>query len=166
MAKQLNVSLSFNANTAKAKQQILELQSTLDNLIKNSATSSSGKLAITKELSEAQVAASKLQTILSQSMNIKTGNLDLTKFSEALNTSGLQFSTLKTQLDNLGPSGQKAFMSLAQSVVSADVPLTRTSKLLSEMWTTMQNTVRWQLSSSILHGVIGAYQSAMGYAKS
>ena len=166
MAKQLNVSLSFNANTAKAKQQILELQSTLDNLIKNSATSSSGKLAITKELSEAQVAASKLQTILSQSMNIKTGNLDLTKFSEALNTSGLKLSTLKTQLDNLGPSGQKAFMSLAQSVVSADVPLTRTSKLLSEMWTTMQNTVRWQLSSSILHGVIGAYQSAMGYAKS
>ena len=166
MAKQLNVSLSFNANTAKAKQQILELQSALDNLIKNSATSSSGKLAITKELSEAQVAASKLQTILSQSMNVKTGNLDLTKFSEALNTSGLKLSTLKTQLDNLGPSGQKAFMSLAQSVVSADVPLTRTSKLLSEMWTTMQNTVRWQLSSSILHGVIGAYQSAMGYAKS
>jgi hypothetical protein len=38
-------------------------------------------------------------------MNVKTGNLDLTKFSEALNTSGLKLSTLKTQLDNLGPSG-------------------------------------------------------------
>ena len=29
----------------------------------------------------------------------------------------------------------------------------------------MKNTVRWQLSSSMLHGVMGAYQSAMGYAK-
>jgi hypothetical protein len=98
-------------------------------------------------------------------MNVKTGNLDLTKFSQSLNSSGMKLSTLKTQLDSLGPSGQKAFLSLAQSVVTADVPLTRTSKLLDGMWTSIKNTARWQLSSSMLHGVIGAYQSAMGYAK-
>jgi hypothetical protein len=29
----------------------------------------------------------------------------------------------------------------------------------------MKNTARWQLSSSVLHGFIGAVQSAFGYAK-
>jgi TP901 family phage tail tape measure protein len=33
------------------------------------------------------------------------------------------------------------------------------------MGTTLANTARWQLSSSILHGFIGAYQQAMGYVK-
>ena len=166
MAKQLNVSLGFSADTSKAKKQIQDLQASLDSLIKSSVkTTGSGELAITKQLTEAQVAAGKLQTILSQSMNEKTGNLDLTRFSQSLSQSGLELGVLKKQLDSLGPAGQKAFVNLAQSIVTADVPLARTSKLITEMWTTMKNTVRWQLSSSMLHGVMGAYQSAMGYAK-
>jgi hypothetical protein len=38
----------------------------------------------------------------------------------------------------------------------AEMPLMRTNKLISELWSTMKNTVRWQLSSSALHGFIGA----------
>jgi hypothetical protein len=32
----------------------------------------------------------------------------------------------------------------------------RANQALNEMWTTMKNTARWQLSSSILHGFMGA----------
>lgn len=167
MAKQLNVSLSFNADTAKAKAQIQDLQNTLNQLVKGSVASSAmtGNLGITKDLMEAQIAATKLQTILSQSVNTKTGNLDLTKFSESFNKAGMDLKVLKGQLDSLGPTGQKAFMSLASSIVSADVPLKRTNALVSELWTTMKNTARWQLSSSVLHGFMGTIQSATGYAK-
>ena len=166
MAKQLNVNLAFNADTTKAKAQMQDLQSTLDALIKGSAAGASQSgLGLTKDLMEAQIAATKLQTILGQSVNAKTGNLDLTRFSESLNKAGLELSTLKTQLDLLGPTGQKAFMSLASSIVSADVPLKRTNALVSELWTTMKNTARWQLSSSVLHGFMGTIQSATGYAK-
>ena len=35
MAKQLNVNLAFNADTAKARQQIQELQKSLNDLIIN-----------------------------------------------------------------------------------------------------------------------------------
>lgn len=167
MAKQLNVSLSFNADTSKAKAQIQDLQNTLNQLVKGSVASSAmtGNLGITKDLMEAQIAATKLQTILSQSVNTKTGNLDLTKFSESFNKAGMDLKVLKGQLDSLGPTGQKAFMSLASSIVSADVPLKRTNALVSELWTTMKNTARWQLSSSVLHGFMGTIQSATGYAK-
>jgi len=98
-------------------------------------------------------------------MNTKTGNLDLTKFSESLNKANLNITKLENSLTKLGPEGQKAFMSLTQSIVSADVPLRRTNALVSEMWTTMKNTARWQLSSSVLHGFMGSLQSAMGYAR-
>jgi hypothetical protein len=68
-------------------------------------------------------------------------------------------------LTNLGPDGEKAFLQLAQSIVTAEVPMKRANAALEEMWTTMKNTARWQISSSILHGFMGAVQSAYGYAQ-
>jgi len=56
----------------------------------------------------------------------------------------------------LGPAGDQAFAKLARSIVQAEVPLKRTSGLLSEFKTTLMNTARWQISSSILHGFMGA----------
>jgi hypothetical protein len=39
------------------------------------------------------------------------------------------------------------------------------SNRLSEFATTLKNTARWQISSSILHGFMGAVQSAYGYSQ-
>jgi len=47
-------------------------------------------------------------------------------------------------------------MSLANSVMSAEIPIRRSGALLKQMGTTLMNTARWQLSSSILHGFVGA----------
>jgi uncharacterized membrane protein len=33
------------------------------------------------------------------------------------------------------------------------------------MWTTLKNTAKWQLSSSVIHGIIGAFSGAVSYAK-
>lgn len=41
----------------------------------------------------------------------------------------------------------------------------RTSGLLKEFATTLANSARWQISSSILHGFMGAIRSAYGYAQ-
>lgn len=169
MAKQLNsyqVNLQFTADSKSAQNQIRDLQFQLDNLLKSSVNEvQTQKLPITKELTEAQIAASKLQTILSQTVNIKTGKMDLTKFSQSLRQSNLNLEKLQNNLMELGSEGQKAFMSLAQSIIEADVPLKRTSALVSEMWTVMKNTARWQISSSALHSFTGAISSAYRYAE-
>lgn len=169
MAKQLNsyqVNLQFSANTTQAKTQLRDLQTTLDAIIKESVAGvSKGDFNLTKRLNEAQIAASKLQTILTQTTNVKTGKMDLTRFSQSLKQSNLDLKKIQNSLLELGPSGQKAFMSLAQSIVEADVPLKRTNLLVSELWTTLKNTARWQISSSALHAFMGTIQSAYGYAK-
>ena len=74
-------------------------------------------------------------------------------------------SEYAAKLQSIGPAGQKAFMLLAQSVASAEVPIRRSNALLTGLWTTMKNTARWQLTSSMLHGFIGAVQSAFRYTQ-
>ena len=54
---------------------------------------------------------------------------------------------------------------MAKAISVAEVPLKRTNALVAEFQTTLANTARWQISSSILHGTMGAMQSALGYAK-
>ena len=53
---------------------------------------------------------------------------------------------------------------LAKSISTAELPLKRSNALLKEFGTTLANTVRWQISSSILHGFMGAVSTAYGYA--
>jgi hypothetical protein len=59
----------------------------------------------------------------------------------------------RDQLRSMGPEGEKAFTQVANSILKAEAPLRRTSKLIDTMWTTLKNTARWELSSSILHGL-------------
>lgn len=163
MAKQLNVNLAFTADTSKAKAQLQDLQRSLDSLMKGSTNSAN--LPLTKELLEAQNAAASLKVALDSAINTQTGKLDITKFSGAMKTAGLDATTLRKHLENLGPAGNQAFLSLTKSVMSAEMPVRRTNALIAEMWTTLKNTARWQISSSILHGFMGTVQSAYGYTQ-
>ena len=162
MAKQLNVSLNFTANTAQAKAQMQELQRQLNSLTSSLTTAD---LPITKEVKEATVAAANLKVALAQSMNVDTGKFDLSKFNNTLKKSGTNLEQIHKQLTGLGADGRKAFMSLAQSIAAAEIPSRRVNSTLNEMWITMKNTARWQLSSSALHAFSGALHSAFGYAK-
>jgi hypothetical protein len=56
-------------------------------------------------------------------------------------------------------------MSLASAVAQAEVPIKRSNAMLKEFATTLKNTARWQISSSILHGFMGTLSSAYGYAQ-
>ena len=163
MAKQLNVNLAFTADTSKAKAQLQDLQRSLDSLMKGSANTAN--LPLTKELLEAQNAAASLKVALDSAINTQTGKLDITKFSGAMKTADLDATTLRKHLENLGPAGNQAFLSLTKSVMSAEMPIRRTNALVAEMWTTLKNTARWQISSSILHGFMGTVQSAYGYTQ-
>ena len=75
-----------------------------------------------------------------------------------MKSAGLDATQLRKQLETLGPGGSQAFLSLTKSVMSAEMPIRRTNTLVAEMWTTLKNTARWQISSSVLHGFMGTMQ--------
>ena len=163
MAKQLNVNLAFTADTGKAAASIRSLQNQLTQLM-NNAAKDSASLGLTKDIKEATTAVAQLKAQLSGAMS-STGTLDLTKFNDSLRASGMTLEQYRVKLSALGPEGTAAFSQLASSVASAEIPIRRANTLLTELGTTLANTARWQLSSSLLHGFIGGLQHAYGYAQ-
>lgn len=164
MPKQLNIKLGFEADTKQAQQQIAQLQKSLDGLL-NSSIKQGSLTGFNSDIVKAQQSILQLKTVLNNSLNADTGRLDLSKFSGQLSNSGLTLNSLSKDMNALGADGQKAFLNLANSIVTAQKPMVESNKLLDGMWTALKNTARWQLSSSILHGFMGALQGAYGYAQ-
>ena len=163
-----NVNMRFTADTGSARQQLRDLQSSIDTLMNQVATKNIKFFdvnATKKEIDEASAAVQELKIALDQATNVNTGRLDLSKFSKSLSQSGYTLQDFATHLENLGPTGDKAFVQLAQSVINAEVPLKRTNALLDNFKKTLANTVRWQISSNIMHGVQGSIQRAYYYAE-
>lgn len=164
MAKHLNVSLGFTADASQAKRELQSLQRSLNDLVKNSSITKDD-LGLVNEIQGATRAAAQLAVQLKNATNVNTGNLDLTKFSDAMKSSGMTLDKYATQLSLLGPTGEKAFVDLTRSITLAEVPLKRTSKMLDELWVAMKNTTRWQITSSAMHGFLGAVSSAYRYVE-
>lgn len=160
MAKQLNVALDFTANTTQAKQQIQELQQLLTKV------AYSTDLGVDpSKMKEASAAAKELAVHLNEAYNQKTGNYDLSKLNASLAKSKTSVTELSTSLLQAGTTGQQAFIKLAQSIAAADQPMITLNARLQDFLTTVKNTVKWQISSSMIHGVMGALQGAYHYAQ-
>ena len=160
MAKQLNVALDFTANTTQAKQQIQELQQLLTKV------AYSTDLGVNPEqMQKASAAAKELAIHLNEAYNTSTGNYDLSKLNASLARSKTSVTELSNGLLQAGATGQQAFIKLAQSIAAADQPMITLNARLQDFLTTVKNTVKWQISSSMIHGVMGALQGAYGYAQ-
>ena len=164
--KQLNVKMNFQIDTTQAQQQLKGLYSQLNQITSASAFGKNSQLGITQEIMQATKAAAQLKTAITEAVNPLTGNLDLTKFNDQLRMSGMSLNQYREQLASLGTTGNQAFNQLTRSIATAETPLLRTSKAAQTMWTVLGNTVRWQATSSLLHGILSTASQAMGYVKS
>ena len=162
--QQRKVSLVFDVNSDGAKKRIDELASSLNKVL-NFSTRSTGINSLDKDLQGAAQHAALLQTQLKNAFNVNTGKLDLTKFNDSLRQSGMSLEKYYSTFSKLGSAGEQAFSGLARSIATAEIPLRRTNNLLNDFAVTMKNTVKWQLSSSIMHGFLSSVQSAMSYAQ-
>ena len=160
MAKQLNVDLNLRANTSSAKASLQELQKTLSQIVETRTITVNDT-----SVNQARQAAQDLAQHLRNATNVDTGKLDLGKLSSSLRKSGQDLQTLQTSLSRVGSTGNQAFLQLAQSIAQADASAISLGTKMNGFLTTLKNTARWQISSSILHGFIGAIQGAYGYAQ-
>lgn len=157
MAKALNYNLNFKANTKEAEAALKELQQNITALYSN-------PLKFKGEgFKEAKKEIQQLSKILQTSTD-NAGKLNLTKFNNQLKKANTSVSEISQQMLKFGNEGQKAFTSFASSIASAQQPLRQTSKLLDEMWVTLKNTLRWQVSASALGTLTSSVSNAVTYA--
>lgn len=160
MAKRLNVALDFSANTTQAKAQIQELQQLLTKIAYGTNLNVDAS-----QMREASAAAKELALHLNEAYSTTTGNYDLSKLQASLAKSKTSVTELSQSLLQAGTTGQEAFVKLAQSIAAADQPMIRLNARLTDFLTTVKNTVKWQISSSMIHGVMSTLQGAYGYAQ-
>ena len=160
MAQQLDFQLNIMANSSNAKTQIQELQTMLHQI----STSTSINVD-PGSMAQASKAAQELSVHLNNAYNATTGNFDLSKLDMSLKTSGQNLQQLTQNLLQAGSMGEQAFAKLARSIALADRPLVAMNAKLQSLGTTLMNTMKWQLSSTMLHGFIGAISTAYNYAQ-
>ena len=151
----------FEANASQAKNEINNLIASLQK-IQSMPTS----MVDPKGIKEASAAAQELQGHIQKAINVDTGKLDMSRFSASLKSSGKDLDYFSKTLTRIGPEGHSAFQGLARSINNAEVSTMRLTKGMKDFLVTMKNTAKWQLTSSMMHGFIGAIQSATSYAKS
>lgn len=160
--RQVRINLLFDANTAAAQANIQSLASLLQQI-------SSTRTTIGVDggsMQQAVAAAQQLQISLQNAVNVDTGKINLIKLQSDLKASGTSLQTLTSQLRAVGPTGEQAFLKVAKAVSQAEVPMNKANGLIGNFMTTLANTAKWQIASSMIHGMIGMFQSACSHAKS
>lgn len=131
----------------------------------NSISSKNVRLGFDTELKEAVMAAESLKIQFQQAFNQETGRLDLSKLNKSINAGEMNLEKYRIALASIGPEGEKAFLQVAAAINKAQTPALNMGKHLDELWITMKNTMRWQITSSAMHSFIGGLESAYGYAQ-
>ena len=164
MARQLNVNLVFNANISQAKQQMKSLQTNISQM-QNSLNSQISMNGFTAELSKAQSAISSLKANLNSAFDVNTGKLDLTKFNQNLQRSGMTLKNYRQSLQLMGSEGQRAFNQLTQAIVQGQMPLHKTNNLLTSMMNTFGNSIKWSIAYGTINKISQGLSNAFQYAK-
>ena len=159
------VNLTFTADTGKVRSQLQDLSQQLQKITSSSLTRDGSFKGFSAEINEATKAASQLQAQLQSCTNVNTGKLDLTKFTQSLQSSGIKLSDYANKLSAIGPAGAQAFSLLAQAIGNAEIPLRKSSGMLANFAANLKKVAQWQISSSVIHGFMGSLQSAYGYAQ-
>lgn len=116
-----------------------------------------------QRLKEIKHTASEVQGALERSFNSDLGTLNVSKFNQELKK--LDVKRIYTDFNQVGVSGQNAFRNITSQVLTTNLQLKQTNKWLDEMATTMTNTIRWGLTSSIWNTMTNAVSQSFNFAK-
>ena len=156
----INVTLGFDADTSQAQRRINELATSLRQLSAHPV-----ELLDDTDLRDAIKAAKELETHLHKAYNVDTQKLDLSKFSKSLSAAGQDLNYFQKNLSKMGVDGEKAFLNLAKAIATADAPTFRLSGHVKNLFDELVKVGRWQFTSSVMHNLTGAVQTAYYYAQ-
>lgn len=159
---EINYTVKVNADNQSLqalKQSLQEISNmtTSQFQILNPNASKDAKKAM-DELVQIKKEAAEVETALNKAFNTSIGTTNITKFSQSLKNVDLQH--LYTTLTKLGPTGASAFRQLTTSLVTTNAQIRESHKLLDSMATSLKNTVKWGISSSVINNLSSSIQKA------
>ena len=165
MAEQLTFSLGIKTTADvsginKLKKELKELESIGTSVdIINDSGLSPGKLA------ESTMAVKKLHSALDSAFDVNLNGINFNKFQKSLHTSGLDLSTLKTQMTALGPEGSAAFSKMTAQVFQMNTAVKYSNGLIDKLWSTFGNTLQYTAFNAMFNSISKTVSNAVGYIK-
>ena len=115
------------------------------------------------DLEAVKKTAKEVENALDKAFNKNLGTLNVSKFNQSLKQLDLQ--KIYTQFNSIGSVGQAAFRNMTTEILTTNLQLKQSHKFLNEIATTMGNTIKWGMASSIMNSFSGSIQQAYGYVK-
>ena len=141
---EINYKINFETNTQSLqnlKQQLQEIQNiTTTQYQKMNPNASKNSQEAMKELVAIKKEASQVQAALNKAFNINLGTANLQKFRQELN--GLNLNTLYKDFLKLGTTGANAFRNLSAELITTNIQMKQSHKLLDNMATSFKNVVK------------------------
>lgn len=162
--KKIIYTIGFQADVKDFKKQMESASKSLTELTKFNFQKANFN-GINESLVQSTQSAGKLKLMLEQATNVKTGQLNLTKFRQQIENSGKSIKDYAKDLKNLGPEGSKAFLQVANAVAQSNAPLVQSTRLLDSFWASLKRTAQFQISTSIYRDIVGSISSAYNYAQ-
>lgn len=154
----INFQVGFNVD----KTGLSQMQSSFQKIITLAAQPGN---QLDDGLQKAAQTASVINDILSKTFNSNLGTLNVSKFNQELQKSGLTLREVQARLENVGVGGSEAYNRLTQAVLRTNLQIKQSNKMLDEMFTTLKNTIRYGISSSIVNNLGNSIQQAYSYTK-
>lgn len=169
MAKkyQLRYDINFNVDSKKIKSlqtQLKELQKlTVGDIMANTGQSFAKAEASLKTVKNR---ALEIEDALKKAFNPKLNTINVDKFKQSLNLSGKSLQSLRQEFAKIGPKGQLAFSKIQKQAYSFSTTVRQSHNTLQKLGTTLANSIKWSISSSVINSFSNSIQQAWGFAKS
>lgn len=116
-----------------------------------------------KKMVDIQKTISEVEVAFDNAFNTKTGLMNLQKLNTSLKQ--IDVKRIATNFSYMGKEGKQAFYEIAKSALTTEMQFKKTNGLLDRMGKTFANTIKWQISSSMINRFVGAVQQAYGYVQ-
>ena len=166
MANQIKYQVGFDIQ----KEGLNQLKSSLQQIQKLKISdvmkiNNTDAASATETLRQVKTQATNVENALKKAFNTKLNTLNIEQFNKTLKNSGSSISQVQQAFSQVGAAGQAAFNNVATQVLNTNVQLRQSNKLLDSMATSMANTVKWSITSSIVNNITQSIQNAYYYAK-
>ena len=162
---QITFGIGFNVNESNLnslKQSLKEIQQLTSKDLVNIGKASSIQEA-NAQLQQIKKSASEVQSALTRAFNTDLGTVNVARFNQELKA--MNIGKIAADFNNAGAAGQSAFLAITSQAMSTNTQLKQSYNWLSQIGTTLANTVKWNIASTAVNAFSNSISSAFNYVK-
>ena len=143
----MSKTVTYRINYQLDKQSLNEIKNSLQQLQKLTSKDMMNldpHMSLTKinaQLKEIKDSAAKVETAFNSAFNADLGTLNIAKFNNELKNSDIDINKVYKDFQSAGTVGESAFRNISSQILTTNLQLKQSHKILDDVAITMKNTV-------------------------